>query len=50
MISKLLLATQEVIYSVEDEEESDKEVIGRLTDHYYEIRAGIGINLSSILK
>ncbi|MEM9986696.1 MAG: hypothetical protein AAF804_16515 [Bacteroidota bacterium] len=43
MVSKLLLATQEVIYAARDETE---EIRGRLIEHYYEIRAGIGINKS----
>lgn len=44
MVSKLLLATQEVLVQALDIAGDD--VIGRLTDHYYEIRAGIGINKS----
>ncbi|MEO0469876.1 MAG: hypothetical protein AAF206_09675 [Bacteroidota bacterium] len=43
MVSKLLLATQEIIYAHPNASES---VRGRLIDHYYEIRAGIGINKS----
>ncbi len=43
MVSKLLLATQEAIYATPPEQTA---VRGRLIDHYYEIRAGIGINKS----
>lgn len=43
MVSKLLLATQEIIYA---HPEADEGVIGQLVAHYYEIRAGIGINKS----
>lgn len=43
MVSKLLLAVQEILGSGEEIEES---VRGALVDHYYEIRAGIGINKS----
>ena len=46
MVSKLLLATQEVLY---DNAEASQEVRGRLIDHYYEIRAGIGVNKSPAL-
>ncbi len=42
MVSKLLLATQETIYRCADE--LNEEERGRLIQHYYEIRAGIGIN------
>ncbi|MBU1821409.1 MAG: hypothetical protein KKG00_07850, partial [Bacteroidetes bacterium] len=45
MVSKLLLATQETILAGKREGIS-AEVMGRLTDHYYEIRAGIGVNKS----
>lgn len=45
MVSKLLLATQENIYWAQ-ESKASKEVIGRFTEHYYEIRAGIGLNKS----
>ncbi len=41
MVSKLLLATQEVLYAYP---EMDQDLWGRLVDRYYEIRAGIGIN------
>lgn len=42
MVSKLLLATQECyMKAVEDGE--DKETIGKLKQHYYEIKAGIGL-------
>lgn len=43
MVSKLLLAVQEILGNGEEIEES---VRGSLVDHYYEIRAGIGINKS----
>ncbi len=45
MVSKLLLAVQEVIINA-DNLEDEPNVIGRLIDHYYEIRAGIGVNKS----
>ncbi|MGL1889255.1 MAG: hypothetical protein OCD76_22265 [Reichenbachiella sp.] len=41
MVSKLLLATQENIFKSHDE---DSLITGRMIDHYYQIRAGIGIN------
>lgn len=45
MVSKLLLATQEcglrAIY-----EKADDNLTGRIMDHYYEIRAGIGVHKS----
>ncbi|MCI4669834.1 MAG: hypothetical protein MRZ79_16990 [Bacteroidia bacterium] len=41
MVSKLLLATQEILYAYPD---MDNELRDRLVDRYYEIRAGIGIN------
>jgi hypothetical protein len=43
MVSKLLLAVQENIYRAVDQH-ADAVVMGKLTEHYYEIRAGIGIN------
>ena len=43
MVSKLLLATQENI-ALGNREGADSKTMGRLIDHYYEIRAGIGIN------
>lgn len=43
MVSKLLLATHENIFKAQ-EQNADEAVIGKLLDHYYEIRAGIGIN------
>ncbi|WP_228780059.1 hypothetical protein [Aquiflexum lacus] len=43
MVSKLLLAVQEIL---SNEEEIEESVRGSLVDHYYEIRAGIGINKS----
>jgi hypothetical protein len=42
MVSKLLLATQECYYSALAET-SDISLVSRLKDHYYEIKAGIGI-------
>ena len=43
MVSKLLLAVQDNIYRAVDQH-ADAVVMGKLTEHYYEIRAGIGIN------
>jgi len=43
MVSKLLLAVQEQIKKGQ-KEKYDKPVIDKLIDHYYEIRAGIGLN------
>ena len=43
MVSKLLLSVQENIYKAE-KDQVDKRVLGHLIDHYYEVRAGIGIN------
>ena len=45
IVSKLLLAVQENIILAE-KEGADPSVIGRLIEHYYEIRAGIGVNKS----
>jgi hypothetical protein len=45
MVSKLLLAVQENIFMAADKG-ADAGVLGRLIEHYYEIRAGIGINKS----
>ena len=42
MVSKLLLAAQECYY-LALEEKADPEITGRLKDHYYEIKAGIGL-------
>ncbi len=45
MVSKLLLAVQEVcIQAVEDHE--SEETIGKLLEHYYEINAGLGVHKS----
>ncbi|MDR9373262.1 MAG: hypothetical protein RI565_00195 [Schleiferiaceae bacterium] len=41
MVSKLLLAVQEQLYAAQG---ARKELRGRLINHYYEIRAGIGID------
>jgi hypothetical protein len=43
MVSKLLLAVQEVITKAH-QEQAEPGVVGRLIEHYYEIRAGIGVN------
>jgi hypothetical protein len=43
MVSKLLLAVQENIYRAVDAN-ADAAIMGKLIEHYYEIRAGIGIN------
>jgi hypothetical protein len=45
MVSKLLLAVQETIYR-EWNSHQGTVLMGRMIDHYYEIRAGIGINKS----
>ncbi len=45
MVSKLLVAVQENIYKAKADNAAP-EIIGRMIDHYYEIRAGIGINKS----
>ena len=42
MVSKLLLAAQEY-YFRGVEEKTDAEILGRLKDHYFEIKAGIGL-------
>ena len=42
MVSKLLLAAEECFFSASDEG-AVPEVVGRLKDHYYEIKAGIGL-------
>ena len=42
MVSKLLLATQECYIKAINEGE-DEAIIGQLMDHYYEIKAGIGL-------
>lgn len=44
MVSKLLVATQENIYWKYNEMSDDEK--GRIVQHYYEIRAGIGVNKS----
>jgi hypothetical protein len=48
MVSKLLVATQENILLATEAKASD-EVLGKLISHYYEIRAGIGINKNPAL-
>ena len=45
MVSKLLLATFEITKKAADKKE-DKDLIGRLLYHYYEINEGIGVNKS----
>ena len=45
MVSKLLLATEECFFQAVDNHASAK-IIGRIKDHYYEIKAGIGLNKS----
>ncbi|TVZ57222.1 hypothetical protein OD91_2538 [Lutibacter sp. Hel_I_33_5] len=45
MVSKLLLAVQEVSISAINNNDS-KQDIGRLLDHYFEINEGIGVNKS----
>ncbi len=42
MVSKLLLATQECYFRAIDEK-AEQSNLGKLKDHYYEIKAGIGI-------
>lgn len=42
MVSKLLLAVQENYFAAVNEN-ADPVIIGRLKDHYYEIKAGIGL-------
>ncbi|MGM0504974.1 MAG: hypothetical protein ACQESQ_10170, partial [Bacteroidota bacterium] len=42
MVSKLLLATQESYFKAVDEN-ADPVVLNQLKDHYYEIKAGIGL-------
>jgi len=48
MVSKLLLATQECYFKSFDEH-ADQITVGRLKDHYYEIKAGIGLYKSPAL-
>ncbi|WP_305953324.1 hypothetical protein [Emticicia oligotrophica] len=45
MVSKLLLAVQECIVQAV-EKHGDRQVINRLIDHYFEIKAGIGVHKS----
>jgi len=45
MVSKLQLATQECFFKGVDEE-ADPVILGKIKDHYYEIKAGIGLNKS----
>lgn len=48
MVSKLLLATQESFFRAV-EENAGEEILGRLKQHYYEIKAGIGLYKSPAL-
>lgn len=48
MVSKLLLAVGDA-YHRAIEAETDDEILGRLVGHYYEIRAGIGLNKSPMV-
>jgi hypothetical protein len=48
MVSKLLLAVQEVYIKGEQDNE-DPIVLGKIKDHYYEIKAGIGLYKSPAL-
>lgn len=43
MVSKLLLSVNECYYQAL-KENADEETLGRIVSHYYEIRAGIGLN------
>ncbi len=43
MVSKLLLAVCDTFYRAHSETDNE-EILGKLADHYYEIRAGIGLN------
>ena len=45
MVSKLLLAAQECYFRAFDEG-ADPVVVGQIKDHYFEIKAGIGLNKS----
>lgn len=42
MVSKLLLASEEIFFKAIDEG-AEPTVIGRLKEHYYEIKAGVGL-------
>ncbi len=42
MVGKLLLVVEEVFFKAEDEK-VDPVIIGKLKDHFYEIKAGIGL-------
>ncbi len=48
MVSKLLLATEECFFMATDEG-IDPEIIGKIKEHYYEIKAGIGLYKSPAL-
>jgi hypothetical protein len=45
MVAKLLLAAQECFFKG-IEEGADPVIVGKIKDHYYEIKAGIGLNKS----
>lgn len=45
MVSKLLLAAQECYFKGVSEQ-ADPVILGKIKDHYYEIKAGIGLNKS----
>ena len=45
MVSKLLLAINEIYYSALDNNANEIQ-LGKLAQHYYEVRAGIGLNKS----
>ena len=48
MVSKLLLATRE-IYRTGEELKADDQTLGRIKDHYYKIRNGLGTHKSPAL-
>ena len=48
MVSKLLLAVQECCQAAIDKQE-DKETVGRMLEHFYEIMEGIGVHKSPSL-
>ena len=45
MVSKLLLATEECFFKATDED-ANPEIVGKLKEHYNEIKAGIGLHKS----
>jgi len=48
MVSKLLLAVEECYFKAANEN-SDPVVLGKMKDHYYEIKAGIGLYKSPVV-